>query len=554
MRPRWYQDEAVQSTFTYFMNGRQGNPIVALPTGTGKSIVIGDFLRRVFALYSGQRTMMLTHVKELIAQNADKLLAIWPTAPLGIYSAGLKSRQLNHQITFAGIASVAKLAKEIGHIDLILVDECHLISPNEETMYQLLIKGLKEINPYLKVIGFTATPWRLGVGHLVDDGIFTDVCYDMTGLEAFNRLVSEGFLSPLVPKRTSLELDTSKVHVHAGEFKQNELQLAVDKEELTWAACKEMVEFGHDRYRWLVFASGVEHAEHIASMLDSLGVSTVVVHSKMKEDERDRRIAEFKSGKYRCAVNNNVLTTGFDLPDIDLIGVLRPTKSTVLWVQMLGRGTRPVYAPGFDLETIEGRLAAMAAGPKQNCLVLDFAGNTRSLGPINDPVLPKAKGKKGGGEAPVKICEECGTYNHASVRYCAHCGQEFPRELKIKKTAFTDELMKGTIELPQVETFQVDRVVYAEHQKEGRPPTLQVSYFCGLRMFKEWVCLEHEGFPKHKARDWWRERLLQPDPPDTIAEALESLNQLRTPTHIRVWINKKYPEVMAHAYDGEFGA
>ncbi len=535
MKLRWYQDEAVTSIFNYFAAGETGNPIVALPTGTGKSLVIGDFLRQVYSFYPGQRVMMLTHVKELIQQNLEKLLALWPTAPAGVFSAGLGRKDLHHPITFAGIASVAKMAKAFSHIDLVLVDECHLISPNEETMYRVFLAALKEANPHLKVIGFTATPYRLGVGYLTEDGLFTHICYDLTGIDAFNRLVAEGYLAPLIPKRTSLELDTSKVHVHANEFKQNELQAAVDKDELTFAACKEMVEFGHDRNHWLVFTSGIEHAEHVASMLDSLGISTVVIHSKMKDEVRDERIAAFRSGKFRCAVNNNVLTTGFDFPGIDLIGVLRPTKSTVIWVQMLGRGTRPE----------EG---------KENCLVLDFAGNSRTLGPINDPKIPQRKGKGGGGEAPVKVCEECGTYNHASVRWCVNCGQEFPRELKIKKTAFTDEVMKGGLELPQIETFKVDRVVYSEHIKENRPSTLQASYFCGLRMFKEWVCLEHEGFPKHKARDWWRERALDPDPPDTIAEALASINMLRTPTHIKVWINKKYPEVMNYAYDGEFGA
>ena len=217
-----------------------------------------------------------------------------------------------------------------------------------------------------------------------------------------------------------------------------------------------------------------------------------------------------------------MLTTGFDFPAIDMIGVLRPTTSTGLWVQMLGRGTRPF--PG-----------------KRNCLVLDFAGNTRKLGPINDPVIPKAKGKGGGGEAPVRVCEGCGTYCHASLRQCPECGMEFPRELKIKQTAFSDELMKTDV--PQVEVFKVDRVTYAEHNKIGRPPTMQVTYTCGLRQFKEWICLEHPGFPGKKARGWWRERSGQ-DAPATTAEALTMIDQLSTPPAIRIWINKQYPEIL----------
>lgn len=550
MKLRDYQFAAVDSIFEYFARGGRGNPIVALPTGTGKSVVIAAFVRRAMELYPTTRVMKLTHVKELIQQNMEKLLAYWPTAPAGVYSAGLGRKDLGHPILFGGVGTVARGTPDMfGRIDLLLIDECHLVSPKESTMYQLVIKGLKEINPYLKVIGFTATHYRLGHGMLTEEGgLFTDVCFDMTRMEAFNWLLAEGYLARLVPKPTSVELDISGVHMHGGEYKQNELQAAVDKDEITYAAVQEMIAYGHDRAHWLLFASGIEHAVHVAAMLDSLGISATYVHSKMPDAQRDANIEGFKAGKFRAMVNNGILTTGFDFPAIDLIGMLRPTQSPSLWVQMLGRGTRPYYAPGFDLETTEGRLAAIVNSPKQNCLVLDFAGNTRRLGPINDPVLPRRKGK-GTGVAPVKVCEACGTYNHASVRFCEHCGAEFPKEVKIKQHASSDALIADGDDTPKTEVFKVDRVIYNEHRKEGRPPTIRVSYFCGLRMFKEWVCLEHEGYASKKARDWWRERALD-EPPETTAAALESLDTLRTPTHIRVWLKPKYDEVLAYDYTG----
>lgn len=548
MKLRDYQDAAVDSIFQYFAQGGQGNPIVALPTGTGKSVVIGAFIRRAMETYPGTRVMKLTHVKELIEQNLEKLLAIWPTAPAGVYSSGLGRKDIGYPIVFGGVGTVARGTPDLfGRIDLLLIDECHLVSPKESTMYQQVIRGLKEINPHLKVIGFTATHYRLGHGMLTEEGgMFTDVCFDMTRLEAFNWLLAEGYLARLVPKPTSIQLDISDVHIHGGEYKQNELQAAVDKGEITYAAIQEMLAYGHDRQHWLIFASGIEHAVHVADMLDSLGISATYVHSKMPDAQRDANILGFKQGRYRAMVNNGILTTGFDFPGIDLIGMLRPTQSPSLWVQMLGRGTRPVYAPGFDLGTTEGRLTAISQGGKLNCLVLDFAGNTKRLGPINDPVLPRKKGK-GGGVAPVRLCEACGTYNHASVRFCSECGAEFPREVKIKQHAGTDELISDGA--PKTEVFKVDRVIYNEHRKDGRPPTIQVSYFCGLRMFKEWVCLEHEGYAGKKARDWWRERALD-EPPVTTAEALTSLDVLRTPTHIRVWLKPKYDEVLAYDYTG----
>lgn len=549
MQFRDYQDYAIESIFRYFEEGGEGNPVVAMPTGTGKSVVIGGFIQRAFQRYPGQRVMKLTHVKELIEQNFEKLLAIWPTAPAGIFSAGLGRRDAYCPITYAGIATAIKAVETFGHVDLLLIDECHLVSPKADTMYQAFINGLKKVNPYLKVIGFTATHYRMGQGLLIEEGgLFTDVCVDMTTLEAFNWFLAEGYLCPLVPRPTRTELDVEGVKIQQGEYNLKQLQEAVDRDEVTHAALLEALEMGHDRQHWLVFASGVEHAIHVAAMLESLGVSATCVHSKMSDGERDQRLADYKAGKYRAMVNNGILTTGFDFPAIDLIVMLRPTQSPGLWVQMLGRGTRPLYAPGFDLETTEGRLAAIINSPKRNCLVLDFAGNTRRLGPINDPVIPKRKGK-GGGQAPVRICENCGIYCHASLTHCPECGFEFPRSIKFGFHAGTEALIRDGQEFPQVELFRVHRVVYNEHRKEGRPPSIRASYYCGLQMFDEWVCLEHEGFARKKARDWWRNRATDPQPPETIAEAFQRLGDLRTPTHIRVWVNKKHPEVMSYEYN-----
>jgi DNA repair protein RadD len=523
---RWYQTEAIDSIFSYFM-GSTGNPVVALPTGTGKSLVIGGFMQRVLRQWPKQRFLALTHVKELVEQNAKKLAEMWPNAPIGIYSAGLGRRDTVMPITFGGVASVVNCIEAFGHRDLLLVDECHLISPKADTMYGDAIAGLKKINPYLKVVGFTATAFRLGQGMITDGGLFTDICYDLTGIDAFNRLIAEGYLAPLIPKRTKIELDVSSVGMNNGEFAQGQLQAAVDKEEVTYAALREMVDFGQDRQSWLIFASGVEHAEHIAEALSSFGIPCAAVHSKLGDKERDARIAAFKRGELRALSNNNVLTTGFDHPPVDLIGMLRPTMSPGLWVQMLGRGTRPSPSTG-----------------KRNCLVLDFAGNTRRLGPINDPVIPKRKGK-GTGEAPVRICEACGCYNHASARMCINCGEEFTFQTKIIASAATDALLRS--DLPIVEYFDVQRVIYNRHSKEGAPPMIKVSYFAGMHKYDEWICLEHPGFAGKKARDWWRQRHAS-EPPETTDEALQFVSMLRVPRRIRVWVNKKYPEVLSYEY------
>lgn len=526
IKPRYYQEEAVDSLFTYFSQ-KEGNPLVAMPTASGKSVVIGSFAHQVCTRYRNQRILILTHVKELIEQNFEKLLTIWPAAPAGIFSAGLKRKESYFPVTVAGIASVWKSAALFGHIDLVLIDECHLLSPKDDTMYGKFLNQLKHVNPLVKVIGFTATPYRLGLGLMTQGTLFTDICYDLTSMDAFNRLVAEGFLCRLVPKRTGLQYDLSQVAVKGGEFVQQELQSAVDQKDLTRSAVAEICSLGQERKHWLIFASGVEHAEHVAEVLKLHGISVAVVHSKMTTELRDEQIAGFKSGKYRAMCNNQVLTTGFDFPGIDLIAMLRPTQSTGLWVQMLGRGTRP-------------------ADGKTDCLVLDFCGNTRRLGPINDPVIPKKKGESKGGTAPVRLCDACKCYNHASATVCTFCGSEFPRQLKIKQEAATDEVM--IFDTPDVRTLAVDRVVYSVHSKPGHPPSLQVAYYCGLNLYREWICLEHGGFAGKKAREWWRNRtnIL---PPQTVDVAVKYLSELRVATAIRVWLNKKYPEILSHIFN-----
>jgi DNA repair protein RadD len=546
MQARDYQTFAVDSLYSYFARST-GNPVLAMPTGTGKSVVIALFLQSVFRAYQNQKVIVLTHVKELIEQNHAKLVAVWPNAPAGIYSAGLGQRDHMQRIIFGGIASVAKKAALFQFVDLLIIDEAHLVSPSEETMYRGFIDALKQVNPNLKVIGLTATPWRLGHGKITEDGIFTDVCCDMTTMDAFNWFIREGYLCPLVPRSTRALLDTDGVHMRGGEFIANELQSAVDKHHITEAALKELLEYGSDRHSWLLFCAGVQHAQHVADMLCDMGVPCRAVHSKMADTERDAAIADWKAGRLRAIANNNVMTTGVDHPALDLIGMLRPTASPVLWVQMLGRGTRPFYADGVNVSTTEGRLQAIAQSQKQNCLVLDFAGNTRRLGPINDPVIPRKKGEKGG-EAPVKCCEHCGVWNHASVRICVHCGTPFPElHIKIQQHASTEQLIK--FDVPVVEQFAIDHVTYSIHTKTGRPPMLRVMYYCGLNHYSEFVCVEHDGFAGRKARQWWSERAQTPIPATSL-DAIEQVGTLRTPTHLEVWTNKQFPQIQRFCFDG----
>lgn len=540
---REYQDDAEGAIWNYFEH-QTGNPVIAMPTGTGKGVVIGRFCSHVLERWPTQRIVCMTHVKELIQQNYDKMLSIWPEAPVGIFSAGIGRKEAHMPITFAGAASVRNAIELFGHVDLCLIDECHLLNPNADSTYQKIIAAWQAINPYMKVVGFSATPYRMGQGMITDGGVFTDIAIDMTDLASFNWFIEQGYLSNLIPRPLETMIDVSGVSIQNGDYAQGQLESATEK--VTYGAIKEALEYASDRYHWLLFAAGNDNAEHSAQILNSFGIPTTFIHHGVTKSDREERLADYRAGRYRCITNNNVLTTGFDDSNIDCIIMLRKTMSPGLWVQMLGRGTRPAYAPGYDLSIKEGRLAAIAASWKRNCLVLDFARNTRDLGPINDPRIPKAKSGQGG-EAPVKLCPKCGAYNHASVRYCINCGFEFEFGPGFQYHSGTEEIIKT--ETPILEWFPVNTVLYrAINSKAMGIPMLKVTYISGFRQFSELVMLEHQGYAARKAREWWRSRHWS-DPPPTIEEALKLTNELRKPVRVNIWINKKYPEVMNYEYE-----
>lgn len=559
LTPRDYQLETDRCLWDFFRNNPKGNPVVGLPTGTGKAFQIAYFCWGALSQYPRTKILVATHVKELVEQNYAEFLEQWPTAPAGIYSAGLGKKDTHSKVIFCGIASIVKNIEAFGHVDLMLVDECHLISLHDDSMYQKVINLLKERNPSLRIIGFTATPWRQGQGRITEgSGIFTHMAIDLTDMHSFNRFVREGYLVPLVSRETKLLLDVTGVKLTAGEFNEKALDIAVNKDHITFAALQETVQHINERRSWLIFATSLDHADKIRQMLEYLGVSCRVVHSKMSKGERDGNIRDWKDLKFTAIINMGVLTTGINHPALDLIVMLRPTMSSVLWVQMLGRGTRPLFVrEGYDLTTIEGRLASIRASVKQNCRVLDFAGNIKRLGPVNDPVIPRKKGAPTG-EVPIKICDVCGAYNHISARYCGGspikgddgCGTEFIFRVQLKQQASSEEVMKVT-DAPIIEVFAVQTMTVSLHQKANRKPMVRVSYFSFGKKFMKFLMVEENDFFRRKAEAWWRKRTRLPMPA-TADEVLKIIPTFENPTHIRVWTNAQFPDVLDECFMGEF--
>lgn len=562
IKPRDYQAHALQAAWD-FIHTTPGNPLILMPTGTGKSVIPALFLQHYLATYPGRRALLVTHVEKLVQQNFEKLVQVWPTVPAGIHSEGLGRRDYGMPIIYGGIQSMYRNPQLFAGVDLVFVDEAHLVSPSEASMYDTFFAALREANPGLVVIGMTATGWRTNNGPLVGAGVFTHVAVDLTTLDCWNWFVEQGYLARLYSKRTSVHQDAEGVAVTGGDYNLKELSAKVNRPELIEAAVKEMLWWGQqeDRRCWMLFGTSTLHCDAVAECLNDYGVNAVSIHSKQKDAAQ--RLQAFTNGQYTAAVSMDKLTTGVDIPQVDLLGCLRNTKSSNKWVQMLGRGTRPVYAPGMPVATQQQRLAAMAASVKPNgCRVCDFAHNTDVLGPINDPVVPeRPTGRKRGGggrPSPVKLCGHCLEHNHSSRTHCHACGTAFPITLHHQAASSDAEVMVSRpVEeaAPLVDVVDVQHLSYTCHRKKDRPNSLRVSYYCtgqgGMpAMFTEYVLLEHGEFARRKAAAWWRQRSTM-DVPSTVQRALEMTDGLRIPKRLRVWLNppSKYPEIVEYEYE-----
>lgn len=490
---RWYQEGAVGAVHKYLKDNATGNPCVVLPTGAGKTHVIRQLASDV--VQWGGRVLILAHVKELLQQAASKLDGL----DVGIYSAGLNRRDTDNAVIVAGIQSAYKRALEFGRFDLVIVDECHLVRPEGTGMYRQMVADLQTANPKARIVGLTATPYRLKEGYVCGpDFILDAICYSV----GVNELIKQGFLCKLISKRTAQRMATDGVKVQGGDFVGAQLDHANSSDEIVVGACQELVEYCHDRHSALVFCCGRVHAHLVADVLREMGQAVGYIDGETPTGERAEVIQRFKRRELKYLVNINVLTTGFDATGVDCVAMMRPTLSPGLYYQMVGRGLR------IDPD-------------KQDCLVLDFGGNAERHGPIDKmDISPQGGGSGTAGVAPTRICEECQEILPLAQSRCPACGAELEQEEKEIEPSYGDETAShAPIISDEVsnETYEVQEVQYYVHEKRNAAPdapkTLRVIYVCGFqKRISEWICLEHSGWAGEKASKWWRRRSQQPVP------------------------------------------
>ena len=532
MQLRPYQQAAVDAVYEH-LRSKETNPCVVLPTGTGKSLVLAQIAKDSVEKWNG-RVLILAHVKELLEQNADKIRKLCPELKIGIYSAGLRSRDTTEQVIVAGIQSVYNKACELDAFDLVIVDEAHLISSEGDGMYRTFLADMKVINPHVRVIGLTATPFRLKGGLICKpENILNEICYE-AGLK---EMIQQGYLSPLISRAGRAEANLANLHIRGGEFISDEVAAAMDNDALVTSACREIVELTRDRKSVLIFTASVDHCKHVAEKIQAFsGKECAIVTGETSPAERAEIIARFK-GEFipadlfgtpkpplKFLANVNVLTTGFDAPNTDCVVMLRPTNSPGLLIQCAGRGTRLSPETG-----------------KSSCLFLDYGGNILRHGPL-DMIKVKEPGSGKGGDAPAKKCPQCLALIHAGYTACPECGYVFPPKEsndKMTQTASSAGVISGQVDYTDCEVLDV---YYCVHEKRGADPdapkTMRVDYQVGFNEFKsEWVCPEHTGYARGKFEKWWHERAALGCPmPRSAREAVSLANEglLAAPESITV--------------------
>lgn len=529
LRP--YQEQALAALYDHLKN-HDDNPCIVLPTGAGKT----PLLARVCADAVGWqgRVLVLAHVKELLQQAVEKLGRTCPDLPVGVYCAGLGKRDTRQAVIAASIQSVAQKACDLGRFDLVVVDEAHLIPPEGEGRYQTFLRDVRCINPQLRVIGLTATPFRMKTGPLcAPDAILNRVCYEV----GVKELIRDGFLCPLVSRAGTAAPDTSQLHAQGGEFIAREAEALMQQDGLVEAACAEVAASTRDRHSVLIFATGVDHARHVAQVISRKhGRECGLVLGDTPAAEREQMLQRFRARELKFLANVGVLTTGFDATAIDCVVLLRPTLSPGLYSQMAGRGFR--LHPG-----------------KANCLILDYGGNVLRHGPV-DEVRMGPGVTANPGIAPAKECPGCHALIATGYARCPQCGFRFPEPERRRHDAHCS----GAAVLSRpvtTTTYEVLDVFYRVHRKrdaaEDAPRTLRVDYRVGETEVKtEWVCFEHTGWPHQKAEQWWRQR--SPDPvPESAQRAADLANCGAVALPLKITVQRMAGEKFERITDCELG-
>lgn len=502
LRP--YQVEAFDATIASLR--ARHNPVVAMPTGSGKSAVIAALVDRCRS--KDGYTLMVTHNQELVAQNYAALTRFYGADGVGVYCSGLNSKTIGTASTYGTIQTLYRALDKLPEPDAIIIDECHRVgfSGGDTKQYDALFKAF----PKARKVGMSATPYRLAGGPIIgstEKHWFDDLCISID----VPTLVAQGYLAPLISVASRVQLDLKGVKKTGGDFNLAEVDPLMKSEWIT-EVLKTVQKHAATRKHILVFAPTVRTAELVATLAKGLNLTALAVHGGTKD--RDGTLAAWKRGEAQLMSSCLMLTTGFDFAALDCIVDLSPTESQGLHVQKLGRGTR--IAPG-----------------KTDCLVLDFAGNLA---------------RHGGIAAEPTFTQELDDGTLRTVKRAAPIMNTVQRKLKSVVALEALDPMSGSATSAGL-TLKVRKAHYTVKKSVSRNIEMLLCIYdittqdgSPLQPITEFVLVEHDGYARTKAERWFTNR--GGNAPRTATRALGAAYNLPTPKQITVRKAGSYYDIL----------
>lgn len=400
--PRWYQQEAHDACIAWIKKCSD-SCIIEAPTGAGKSIIVA-MLANTINKMSGKKILCLAPSRELVIQNHAKYLLTGE--PASMFSASAGRKETKHAVVFGSpLTIVNNLSKFGGQYAAVIVDEADGITPT----LKKIIDHMKAENPLLRVIGLTATPFRLGSGyiyrhHYIQGALTEETAIDPYYMELIytidaRMLIAEGFLSQPVFQPGVENYDTKSLRIgRNGKFDDKEVDKAfVGQGRKTARIIADVVANSANKQGVMIFAATRQHAREIMESLPP--ELSVMVTGDLSKQDREDAINKFKSKTLKYIVNVTVLTVGFDAPHVDHVVIMRATESVRLLQQIIGRGLR-------------------VEDGKNECLVSDYAGNIERHCPDGDVFNPEIRATRKGESAPMTvICPTCGNHNEFAARF-----------------------------------------------------------------------------------------------------------------------------------------
>lgn len=545
LRP--YQHEAVDNTLNYFRKKRDP-AVIVLPTGAGKSLVIAELAR-----IAKGRVLVLAHVKELVEQNHAKFESYGLTA--GIYSAGLNKKDSIQKVIFGSIQSVANAEDDFfNEFTLLIIDECHRVSLENDTQYSTVIASLREKNPSICILGLTATPYRLGLGWIYEMGhkgdikteerrFFKQCVFELP----LDYMIKNGYLTrPVKIDIPVTSYDFSDLTESGKMYTTAEVEeILRNQRRLTPLIIKNIIDIteSYDRQGVMIFSSTVRHAREILECLPKNDARIVI--GDTENGERDEIIQDFKNKNFKYLVNVSVLTTGFDAPHVDVVAILRPTESVSLYQQIIGRGLRldsgkkdcfilDYAGVGHDIYSPEigDKKPQKDSVPLQvTCPMCGFENDFWGLKNLDGEVIEhfgrKCRFATCGYRFRYKLCHKCGCENDITARACTTCDTlliDADAKLKQAKLSKDSHILRP------------DTVKLQERLDKNGAPFVEIKYYdYDAQYFSEFHYLNNPTSLKKFNIDFLRSHMKRPELRLNITstqEVIRHQNQFRMPAFI----------------------